>query len=118
MSDVLSASDIRHKIFAAKHRRYADVDVHGFGTIRVQSLSEKERSSLEVAAGQDPASLRSRMIAAAIVDQDGNRVFSDAEVDQIGEVDFRVTLALADAVAEHCGGIREDAAADVDAVKN
>lgn len=99
-------------------RRLQTYDVPGVGPVTIRSLTERERADLEIAARDDPASLRCRMIVAAVVDQDGLAVFSAGDVEAIGQMDSRITMALSEAVGDHCGVLDADPAADEEAIKN
>ena len=61
-------------------RRYAD-DVCAGKPVRIQSLTELERSKIEAACGEDFSDIRARLIAASLVDEDGNRIFTDEAED-------------------------------------
>lgn len=85
----------RDQILAANDRETVDVEVPEWGgTVRVRALSGAERDAYEVAlAGVRPdgsarvnlVNVRARLIALAVVDETGARMFSDADVEALGE---------------------------------
>lgn len=94
-------------------RRYIDLELADAGiTVRIQSLSEKEKSTYEtrLIAKSGRGILRERLqdatrrlIALCLVDENNDRVFSDSDVNQIGEMDSFVSSRIYDACQEHCG---------------
>lgn len=77
--------------------------------VRVKALSGKERDAFEASIVQvqgrqtslNMANIRAKLVALAVVDEDGNRVFSDDDVDALGELNasaldriFTVALRL------------------------
>lgn len=101
----------RDQFLAAAKRRYTEATLAGFGRVRLQSLSEGERGRIESQTNYDAkknkgdgiAKWRARWIIAAVVDGDGKRLFSDAELDTVQALDSRVTGPLYDIIAVHCG---------------
>ena len=93
-------------------RRHAEVNIDGFGTVRLQSLSEREQSRYETSS-MDPKtarpeprrleSSRRRLIALCVVNAKGERILSGADVGRIGDMDGRVANTLHDACLKHCG---------------
>lgn len=80
----------KEQILAAQDRRYVEVDVPEWGgKVRLASFdadqallhSELLRKRREGLAGPNPISA---MLAASIVDEKGNRMFSDKEMDAFG----------------------------------
>ena len=106
-------------------RRYIDLELEDTGvTVRIQSLSEKEKSTYEtrLIAKSGRGILRERLqdatrrlIALCLVDENNDRVFSDSDVNQIGEMDSFVSSRIYDAAQEHCGFNKGDIE---DTVKN
>ena len=94
-------------------RRYIDLDLEDAGvTVRIQSLSEKEKSSYEtrLIAKSGRGILRDRLqdatrrlIALCLVDENNDRIFLDSDVNQIGEMDSFISSRIYDAAQEHCG---------------
>jgi hypothetical protein len=82
-------------ILAAEDRRTCDVDVPEWGgTVRVRALSGAERDAYEIAlAGVRPdgtarpnlVNVRARLVAMAVVDEDGKRLFTDRDAAALGE---------------------------------
>lgn len=85
----------REAILGADDRRTEDVHVPEWGgTVRVRALSGAERDAFEAAiAGVRPdgsrrfnlVNVRARLIALSAVDAEGNRLFTDADVEALGE---------------------------------
>jgi hypothetical protein len=102
----LTTDEIHGLLFAkGKLRRYGTYHVPGFGTIRVQSLTERERAGIERAVQGGSSLYRPHMVALAVVDDEGRRVFTDGDVEDLAEVDSRLMLAIADTVAGHIGPV-------------
>lgn len=102
----------RDSFLALATRRYQTVTIPEFGDVRIQSLSEGERAKIETEAAKDNfATLRARLVAACLVDEDGTRLFGDDECEAIGRLDSRYVAPIADAINDHCEVIQlEDAA--------
>ncbi len=119
MSDFASRDDF----FAATKRRFKPVTLpSGLGT-RIRSLTAGEWADLDMGnvnktkGGINPAGMRTsdfRLIAAAVVDGDGNPIFSAADIPQLELMDAADSIALARDIKEHTG-IRRDVE---DAIKN
>lgn len=103
-----ATNNVRDRLLATCKRRYSTATIDGIGEVRLQSLSELERAKVEVASKNDQFKLRALLIAVSLVDVDGNRLFSDDDVDSVLSMDSRITLRLSDAVLEHIG--RDDEA--------
>lgn len=94
------------QILAMTKRRYTE-----FGGVRLQSLSELELSALESRwaskfrelGGKLHPAMRAELLATVIVDDEGNRVFSDSEVDQLSALDGGLAKSLYLKAREHCG---------------
>jgi hypothetical protein len=105
----------REEILALSKRRYGS-----FEGIRFQSLTEAELSTLRgIWAGRfggreenstAPVDLTSRaeLLAATIVDESGNRMFANDEVDLISTIDSLVSEPLHKAIEQHCGLTAKD----------
>ncbi len=96
---------IRETLLAAPQRRYHEETIDGVGPIRCQSLSAAEASQLEASyvgdSGFDPAKFAKRkplVIALSLVDDAGNREFSDEDIEDIAQQD----AAIIDAIYEVC----------------
>lgn len=106
-NSTLTAYDLRKRVLQdARRRRYTEFEIDGFGTVRIQSLTERERASIEKQAGNDGFCYRASLIALAVVDANGDRVFSDEDVEQLAEADCQLTISLSDAVIEHVGALQ------------
>jgi len=106
-------------------RRYIDLELADAGiTVRIQSLSEKEKSTYEtrLIAKSGRGILRERLqdatrrlIALCLVDENNERIFLNSDIDKIGEMDSFVSSRIYDAAQEHCGFNKGDIE---DTVKN
>lgn len=101
-------------ILAANKRRYVDVPIPGIGTVRIRSLTERERSEYEAGFldGDGKATnlvdSKVRLIVLCICNADGERLFSREDKPGISSMDAIVTNRLADVCREHCGFTDED----------
>ena len=109
----MATTTIRDALLASCKRRYTEETIEGLGTVRLQSLTELERAKVEVAARDNASVLRGMLIAMSLVDDEGNRLFGDGEVDTILAMDSRLTLRVSDVVLAHIGKDKTE-----DAVKN
>lgn len=99
-------------------RRYIDLELPEVGlVVRIQSLSEKEKSEYEtrLIAKSGRGVVRDRLqdatrrlIALCLVDDKNDRVFSNADIDKIGELDSFVSSRIYEACQEHCGFNKND----------
>ena len=93
----------RNTLLGPVKRRYHEADIENYGRIRCQSLTHFEAKALSCYGrdGFDSGKFEDRKvitISLCLVDQDGKRLFSDADVDSISEQD----AALVDAIYEVC----------------
>lgn len=104
-------------ILAANDRETVDVEVPEWGgTVRVRALSGAERDAYEVAlAGVRPdgsprinlVNVRARLVALAVVDETGARMFDDADVKALGEKSG-VALQRVFEVAQRLSGMTDE----------
>ena len=89
-------------LLAKCKRRYANLDVPGVGMIRVQSMTERERAAIEQAIikGDTAGTMRARVLAACMVDEDGRKIWGDHELETISEMDSVTVLAIFNAIDE------------------
>lgn len=87
------------------------------GEVRVRSLSGAQRATLKkaVEAGQD--NIDETICVMAIVDQDGNRIFTQQQIAALSKKNTSVISRIAIRVAE-ISGMRDRAKAVKDAEKN
>ena len=90
-------------------RRYTECEIRGV-LVRLQSLTELERSTIEAACQDNPAEIKIRLIAASQVDENDKRIWDDSKEDRatIGALDSAITNAMFTLVAAHCGISAED----------
>lgn len=80
----------RESILDADDLSYDDVDVPEWGgTVRVRALTGAERDRFEasIAGGKKPSydNFRSKLVVASVVDADGERLFTQADVQLLGK---------------------------------
>jgi len=92
-------------------RRYRNIDIDGFGLVRIQSLNEREWAEFEMSAVASKGGIirkrvedaRRRLIALCVVDEEGHRILSNADVPSLENLDGSVAAHLFDACQKHCG---------------
>lgn len=97
-------------------RRFATVSIEGLGNVRIRSLTELERSRLEASMRDKRGNLNTtkqveikcRVIVAAVVDEEGNQVFTNSDIAQLGQQDSKITNELVEAIQAHCGWSDDD----------
>jgi len=102
----------RDELLAVGRRRIEKRDLPGIGEVYMRSLSEAEWSqyqqdSMDLDTGkvsQDGLqTAKARLVALVLSDQDGNRVFKNADLPEINAMDAKVVGAIYDACEEFCG---------------
>jgi hypothetical protein len=103
----------REALLKLCERRYSTVDIPERDiSIRIQSLSEAEKSQYETCliAKNGRGIMRERLqdatrrlIALCVVDEDGKRIFSDSDLSAIANLDSYISSRIYDACQEHCG---------------
>ena len=108
-------------ILAANDLKTQDVDVPEWGgTVRVRAFTGRERDAFEASMVRgdgkdrkvDLTNMRARLVALSVVDEAGQRVFSDEEVDLLGAKSGSA-LDRVFAVAQELNGL---SGADVEAL--
>ena len=106
----------RSALIKHSQRRYQFVDVPGVGTARIQSLTEAERSAIEYSVAytdgdekeQAARRLKARWIVATLVNDDGDRVFTDNDVEFVNTIDSAIVSRLIDSIWDHVGVTKDD----------
>lgn len=108
----------KNDILKADDRRYETLTVPEWGgEVRICSLSGAERDRWEASLAKigkdgqpkpDLINMRARLVAIAIVDEEGRRVFSDSDVLALGGKSSRALQRVFEAASE-LSGIEEDA---------
>jgi hypothetical protein len=103
----------REALLKLCERRYSTVDIPERNiSIRIQSLSEAEKSQYETCliAKNGRGIMRERLqdatrrlIALCVVDEEGKRIFSDSDLSAIANLDSYISSRIYDACQEHCG---------------
>lgn len=104
-------------ILAADDRRTEDVPVPEWGgSVRVRALSGKERDAYESAIVQVSGNgdrkvtmenIRARLVSLTVVGEDGERLFSDADISALGDKSAAALERVFDA-ARKLSGLTED----------
>jgi len=107
----------RDAILGADDRPTVDVEVPEWGgTVRVRGLSGAERDAYEVAlAGVRPdgsrrlnlVNVRARLIAMTVVDEDGARMFTDADAEALGAKSGTAMQRVFE-TAQHLSGLTDE----------
>jgi hypothetical protein len=110
-------------LFRARQRRFTTVQVPQLeASFRIQSLNEKERSSLEALFNGYGTKLpeearlalaKKRLVALCLIDDEGNRLITDDQIDSIDGLDGDVVNTLFLAASQHInlGGSSAEAVA-------
>jgi hypothetical protein len=101
---------------AACQRRYTTVNVPILGAVRIQSLTELERSTYEASRLDDSgqwdresgAAAKVKLIVLCCVDSEGNRLFIESDEPKLQQIDSLVSDRLFDRCMSHCGFTDED----------
>lgn len=103
-------------ILAAEDLPYREVDVPEWGgTVRLRTMSGTERDAWEASMVQqngkvrkvNTANIRAKLLALALVDEEGARLFDDADIRLLGAKSAKVMDRLFD-VARELNGLSED----------
>ena len=103
----------REALLKLCERRYSTVEIPERDiSIRIQSLSEAEKSQYETCliAKNGRGIMRERLqdatrrlIALCVVDEEGKRIFLDSDLSAIANLDSYISSRIYDACQEHCG---------------
>ena len=94
-------------------RRYITVTTIK-GDVRIQSMTEKERSELEDLFERSRKNhklkmeLKTRAILMSVVDEEGHLLLNETDIPAIQEDDSAFTAAIFDASLEHSGFSKDD----------
>lgn len=79
-----------------------DVDVQGFGLVHIKQLSVSENDIVRAAAKPDgsPSAFGLRLVLASVVDDEGQPVFTEADMQILGEASGTKIEALVNHVLE------------------
>lgn len=106
----------RDEFLQRTKRRYANVTLRDGQTVRLQSLTEGERSDFETAPIKQNdqqreerlKATRMRLLVRCIVDNEGKRLFGNEEYGLLAELDSSDTSRLFDKALEHTGFAESD----------
>ena len=101
----------REMLLAAPKRRFTEVTIPDWGTFRLRSLTELERSRFEASirdktgkvSNNKLIDLKCRMIVLCVVDANGDPILGNGDIDQLRNQDSRNTNLLVEAIQRHCG---------------
>lgn len=116
MSEEKSSTVDRDQFFAVAERRYDTFDIAGFGSVRLQSLTDAERTELDD-RHQDAEQAKFRFAdraIATVVDEDRDLLFGPGDREKLSEMDARVARKIHDAIIIHAFMSVED----IEAKKN
>lgn len=100
----------KEQILSAKDSKHKDIDVPEWGgKVRVSVMSGVARDQFEslVLADEDNGNRRAKYLSACIVDDNGDLMFTDKEVEALGRKSAKALDRLFD-VALELNGITED----------
>ena len=92
-------------------RRYAEVTIPTLGEVRLQSLSDAERTVIDLELHDEKgkrrpnkmAEYKGRLIAACVVNEEGQCIFTEGDAKMLIEMDAAVVNAIVDAINQRCG---------------
>lgn len=101
----------REAILTPLKRRFHEVDIPGWGTFRVRSLNELERSRFEASirdkqgrvVNSKLVDLKCRLIVLCVVDEHGDPLLTDADTAALRQQDSKYTNLLVEEIQKHCG---------------
>lgn len=101
----------RDAILAPLKRRFQEVEVAGWGKFRLRSLNELERSKFEASirdkqgrvVNNKLVDLKCRLIVLCVVDENGDPLLTDADINALRQQDSKYTNTLVEAIQKHCG---------------
>lgn len=90
--------------FAASRIRKKELELEGFGKVWIRVLRAREQDNLAVAmkdgGEKEFAIFRSSLVACCLCDETGERIFTDAEIDKVGELPTDLVSKLFEAAYE------------------
>lgn len=99
-------------------RRYLEVEIPEIGeTVRIRSLTERERSAWEssmltkdgkLVSPAQLANTKRRLVALSLCNEAGERIVSDDQVEVLGDLDAAAFARIFDAASELCGLEKRD----------
>lgn len=105
----------KEQILGADDLPYEDVEVKEWGgTVRIRALTGFERDRFELSVQADPKgkrnldNVRARLVSLCLVDDEGKRMFTEAEVKDLGSKSARALDRLFDAARKLSGLGDED----------
>ena len=113
----------RDQILGAVDLEHVDVDVPEWGgTVRVRMMTGAERDAFEAATvvrhgkkvETNLANIRARLVALCVVDEKGERLFSEADAEALGKKSGSALGRVFEA-AQRLNGLTEEAAAAAEA---
>ena len=113
----------RDQILGAVDLEHVDVDVPEWGgTVRVRMMTGAERDAFEAATvvrhgkkvETNLANIRARLVALCVVDEKGERLFSEADAEALGKKSGAALGRVFEA-AQRLNGLTEEAAAAAEA---
>lgn len=106
----------RDQILQAQDLPFEDVEVPEWGgTVRVRALTGAERDAFEASIVErkgsrtefNPVNMRAKLVAMTVVDENGNRIFSNSDVEVLGKKSA-AALDKVFQVAQRLSGLRPE----------
>lgn len=104
----------KDQILSSDDLAFKDVEVEAWGgTVRIRCLTGEERDAFEQSIvdskgkARNMKNIRARFLSMSIVGEDGQRLFSDAEVEGLGKKSGKAIDKLFD-VAQKLSGLTDD----------
>lgn len=103
-----------------KARRFAEREFALLGLVRIQSLNDRELTKLQAALYKKDGSIdpikaqraTAAQICACVVDENGNTILTESDVDVLRSQDASLVNELGAWVREHIGGAEKEDEAD------
>jgi hypothetical protein len=98
-------------LFAALKPKAAEVTVDGVGAVRIAQLSVAEVEAIRKLTEKDEAKkdLGLRFVIKAVVDEDGQPLFADSDLEDLRATSNTAMEALATEVLKHNGLLKDEA---------
>lgn len=96
--------DLRNKYLNAKRPVVGSVDVPEWGTVKIRAVTQAEMDEVAEMSKTDPTKASFLGIVLGVSDEDGNPVFTKADIDQMrGTVPISTIKAISEAMLVSLG---------------
>lgn len=93
--------NLRDKYLNIKSHNLGHAEIQEWGTVHLRDLTLSEMDRLEKSIAENPADALALAVILGVADEQGNRVFSDADLWKIKNTAFNIVKATAEAVVAH-----------------